>query len=270
VRFYTAQPRSLSTARKQANAKIMDQQQDITEFQSQFNGAYPFTSAGVVIGLPSASFEEEMETMITFEGGRIDLDTLNHENMHQWWGDNVTESNYNMTFFKEGMATLGEYLFAARNAQQAAGGPYTAAGVAAFNASLVSQFNSNYARSGRFWSLAPSNPTPYELFSGSATYDRPGTAYIALRQILGAMNFTRAMQQIQRVYGGRTVTERQLEAAFHQWLPNRSGACQARLDQFFTEWFDTAYPTSGGSTKPDITGPGLDGNGFYNATCIAR
>ena len=30
--------------------------------------------------------------------------------MHQWWGDNVTEGGYNLTFFKEGMATLGEFL----------------------------------------------------------------------------------------------------------------------------------------------------------------
>ena len=43
----------------------------------------------------SAGFEEEMQTMITFAGGQIDLDTFYHENMHQWWGDNVTEANFN-------------------------------------------------------------------------------------------------------------------------------------------------------------------------------
>ena len=69
----------------------MNQQQDITDFESQFNGPFPFTSDGIIIGTPDASFEEEMQTMITFAGGEIDLDTLYHENMHQWWGDNVTE-----------------------------------------------------------------------------------------------------------------------------------------------------------------------------------
>ena len=126
----TTSPRAPSTAsastrrrrvrsarrRKQANRAIMDQQPDITAFQSRFNGPYPFASAGVVVGRPDAGFEEEMEGMITFAGGPIDLDTLNHENMHQWWGDHVTESNYDMTFFKEGLATLGEFLFAARKA----------------------------------------------------------------------------------------------------------------------------------------------------------
>ena len=87
-----------------------------------FNGRYPFTSDGVVAGRPSASFEEEMQTMITFAGGEIDTDTLYHENMHQWWGDHVTEASYNLTFFKEGMATLGEFLFAARTAQASCAG----------------------------------------------------------------------------------------------------------------------------------------------------
>ena len=193
--------------------------------------------------------------MITFASGSIDLDTLYHENMHQWWGDNVTESNYNMTFFKEGMATLGEFLFAARVAGQT-GGP------AAFQASLVKQFNDNYARNGAFWANAPSKPTAYDLFDGSSTYDRPGTAYIALRQILGASRFDQALQQIQRQYGGGTIDERQLEAGFARWLPNRSEDCRERLGQFFKQWFDTGYASGG---KPTITGPGLAGAGFYNA-----
>ena len=257
LRFYQAQASSLSAARKKANLAIMAKQADITDFQSRFNGPFPFSSDGVVIGTPDAGFEEEMQTMIAFASGTIDLDTFYHENMHQWWGDNVTESNYNMTFFKEGMATLGEYLFAARTAGSR-GGP------AAFQASLVRQFNANYARSGTFWQVAPSKPTAYTLFSGSSTYTRPGTAYIALRQILGASRFTQALQQIQRQYGGATIDERQLEAAFARWLPNRSEDCREKLGQFFVQWFDTGYPTAAGPTKPRITGPGLAGGGFYD------
>ena len=152
----------------------MNMQQNITEFESQFNGTFPFTSDGVVVGTPPASFEEEMQTMITFAGGRVGLSTLYHENMHQWWGDNVTEGGYNMTFFKEGMATMAQFLFTARQAERAAGGPYTRKGQAAFQASLVKTFNAIYAQKGRFWAQAPSNPTPFGLFSGSAL--TPGQA----------------------------------------------------------------------------------------------
>ncbi|HEY1345516.1 MAG TPA: M1 family aminopeptidase [Streptosporangiaceae bacterium] len=267
IRFYQAQASSLGAARKAKNRAIMNRQPDITRFESKFNGRYPFTSDGVVVGRPSASFEEEMQTMITFAGGEIDTDTLYHENMHQWWGDHVSEASYNLTFFKEGLATLGEFLFAARTAQAKAGGPGTRAGRRAFQRSLVRQFNTSYASKNRFWTAAPSNPTPFGLFSDSATYERPGIAYIALRQILGHANFTRALTAIQRRYGDGAITEAQLEAGFRQWLPARGAACGSRLGEFFRQWFDTAYPPGGGANRPGITGPGLAGPGFYTGGC---
>ncbi len=130
--------------RRRPTQAIMDQQEDISAFQSLFNGTFPFATNGIVVGIPSASFEEEMQSQITFAGGTIDLPTLNHENMHQWWGDNVSEAGFELTFFKEGFARLGEYLAAARTAATTAGGLGTPAGDAAFDASLVSRFNTNY------------------------------------------------------------------------------------------------------------------------------
>jgi aminopeptidase N len=203
--------------------------------------------------------------MITFAGGFINTDVLYHENMHQWWGDNVTEGGYTMTFYKEGMATVAEELYAARLAENKAGGPYSPKGQAAFQASLVKEFNHIYAANGSFWTVAPSNPEPSGLFSGSSTYDRPSAAYLALRQILGPGNFTQALEQVQRAYGGSFITEPEWEAAFSQWLPVPTSACRARLSQFFTQWFDTAYPAGGGANRPQITGPGLNGPNFYNA-----
>ena len=261
--YYEAQDDSISPAKQKKNLAIMNQQEDITEFESLFSGTYPFTSDGVIVGTPSASFEEEMQTMITFAGGSIGVSVFYHENMHQWWGDNVTEANYRYTFYKEGMATLAQLLYKARQAEDAAGGPYSRKGQAAFEASLVHQFDAIYASSARFWADAPSNPYPFVLFSGDATYARPAAAYIALRQILGPTNFTQALEQIQREFGGSSIDEAQLEAAFHQWMPNQSAGCSSKLDEFFTQWFDTPFP-SGTATRPSITGPGLDGGGFYN------
>ena len=187
ILYYTAQGSSIIASRKATNLTTMNQQEDITLFQSMFNGPFPFTTDGVVIGVPSASFEEEMQTKITFAGGSISLGTFNHENMHQWWGDNVAEAQYNLTFFKEGMATLGEYLNTARTAATTAGGLGTPAGDAAFETSLVNRFNTNYGNTGSLWTAAPSDPRPSTLFSTATTYTRPGTAYLALRQILGSV-----------------------------------------------------------------------------------
>jgi len=260
--YYEAQDSSIPAAQQTANQAIMDQQQDITDFESQFNGPFPFSSDGVVVGVPPASFEEEMQTMITFAGGRIGLSTLYHENMHQWWGDHVTESAYNMTFFKEGMAQLSQYMFNARQAETAAGGPGTTAGQQAFTNSLIKQFNTLYARTGAFWSAAPSDPEAVGLFSSSATYQRPAAAYIALWQVLGTSRFTQVLQRIQREFGGRSITEPELEAGFQRGFPNQSHGCRAELSKFFAEWFDTAYPAANGAAEPDITGPGLNGPGF--------
>jgi hypothetical protein len=262
IQYYEAQDSSIPKNKTAANQTIMDMQEDIVAFQSMFNGPFPFTTDGVIVGVPSASFEEEMQSKITFAGGTIDLQTFNHENMHQWWGDNVSEANYNLTFFKEGLATLGEYLFIARNAQTAAGGPGTLGGDAAFENSLVNSFDTAYADTGSLWTAAPSDPRPYTLFSGATTYTRPGIAYIALRQILGPANFAAALQQMQRTYRQGSITEAQLEAGFQAFLPNPTRGCNTELSQFFTEWFDTVYPNGGGPNRPQITGPGLDGGGF--------
>src|SRR4029079_11086012 len=123
---------------------------------------------GIVVGTPSASFEEEMQGKITFAGGSIgpSLTTFNPENMHQWFGDNVSEAAFNLTFWKEGWATIGEYLLTARTAANSAGGLGTPAGNTAFDTSLISRFNTNYGTtSATAWTSAPSNPTVGNLFT---------------------------------------------------------------------------------------------------------
>jgi hypothetical protein len=245
----------------------MDQQEDITLFQQRFNGPFPFSTVGVIVGIPRAGFEEEMQTKITFQGGRISLGTFHHENMHQWWGDNVSEGAYNLTFFKEGYATLSEVLHDARDEANDAGGMGTPAGDAAFEQTIVDAFDDGYnSNSTTFWRNAPSNPTAANLFSGSSTYDRPGLASIALRAILGPDKFNAANREIQSTYGGGSITESQLIAVFQKHLPNKSIGCRNKLDAFFKQWWDTPYsgPPSQGN-KPQITGPGLAGPGFYDA-----
>ena len=32
--------------------------------------------------------------MISFSAGEVELSVLWHENFHQWWGDNVSEADY--------------------------------------------------------------------------------------------------------------------------------------------------------------------------------
>jgi hypothetical protein len=263
VQYWEAQASTITAARKATNKIAMDNQEDIVNFQQNFDGPWPMTTDGIVVGTPSASFEEEMQGKITFAGGTIggaagtSLGTFNHENMHQWFGDNVSEAAFNLTFWKEGFATLGEYLNTAR------GTPPGVTGGPAFEASLVSRFNGtgNY-NSNNLWTTAPSNPTVGSLFTTSNTYTRPGTAYVALWQTLTRDGMIAAMKQIQSTYAQGNITEQQLEDVFRSRLPVHSASCNARLTSFFTQWFDTAYPSGGGLNKPQLTGPGLNGPGF--------
>ena len=217
--------------------------------------------------MPTASFEEEMQTKITFQGGTISLGTLHHENMHQWWGDNVSEDKYERTFFKEGYADLSEGYNTARTAADAAGGLGTPAGDAAFDNSLITRFNTTYnSTSANNWNVAPSNPTNANLF-GSQTYTRSGRAYIALRQILGKANFDTASKEIQTHVRRRLDhRSRSRSRSTRSGCRTRRYGCAAKLDEFFKQWWDTAYvgsPAAG--NKPSITGPGLAGPGFYDA-----
>jgi hypothetical protein len=269
VLYYEAQDSGIADAQKALNKTAMDAQESITHFQEQFNGPFPFSSNGILVLQPSASFEEEMQTKIVFVRGTIgpDLGTFSHENMHQWWGDNVSYSDHRYTFFKEGQATTAEFFYTAQKAADAAGGQGTPTGDAAFEASLVQSFNQYYTSTGTFWTVAPSNPTTGNLFGTANTYRRPGISYLALRAILGKDNYNAALHQIQRDYGGGSINEAQLEAVFHTYMPNQSQACSDRLDQFFAQWWDTAYPAGGGANRPTLTGPGYPGGGFYDAAC---
>jgi hypothetical protein len=268
-RYYEFQNRRIPARLRAKNTVLMATQPDITLFEEQFTGPYPFASDGIVQGDPDTrSSDEEMESMIVFPGDGLSLIALGglyHENFHQWWGDNVSDGNFDMTFFKEGMATLAVQLHSAGEAAQKAGGQNTTAGRAAFEHYLVHEFGSLYALGPGFWQLAPSNRSPATYLDLDAVYERPKAALIALRQILGPQGFDAVLQAVQRRYAGSSITESQLEAAFAARLPNHSAVCQTRLSQFFKQWFDTAYH----GAKPQITGPGLPGHPFYTHGCTA-
>jgi hypothetical protein len=171
-------------------------------------------------------------------------------------------------WYKEGQATTAQYYDTALAAANAAGGQGTAAGDAAFEASLVSRFATNYnTTSTSFWNVAPSNPTSVSMNGNSNAYVRPGTSYLALRAILGKDNYNALLRHVQVAYRGGSMTEDKWEAEFHKYLPNQSPACHNKLNEFFKQWWDTSYTgTPANGNRPQITGPGLAGGGFYDAS----
>ena len=263
--YYEAQDTSIPANQQRANLRIMNQQQDITDFEAQFNGPFPFTSDGVVVGTPSASFEEEMQTMITFAGGTIDLDTFYHENMHQWWGDHVTEAGLQHDLLQGGSGHLGRVPLSRPEEARVrpAVPPARPDGRLSKPAWWLSSTPTT-ATGPASGTEAPSNPTPATLFATAVTYERPGAAYIALRQILGSRTSTTSWPVSRAATAAGTSTRPSWKRPSTRGWPTGAAACSQRLDDFFTEWFDTAYRSGGGKNRPQITGPGLDGPGFYS------
>ena len=165
-----------------------------------------------------------MQTKIVFVGGSIgsNAQTFSHENMHQWWGDNVSYAEPKYTFFKEGYADLSEYLFIARNAGLAAGPEGSAAYNAAFEATIASRFNATTSTTRPAPRSGTSRREPDVGATCSATRTRttrPGMSYIALRAILGPDNFNNASTEIQTttVTAAARCSQAQEIAIFHKW-----------------------------------------------------
>ena len=182
--------------------------------------------------------------MITFAGGEIDLDTLNHENMHQWWGDNVSEAQLQPDLLQGGHGHARRVPVRRphrRRPRRAARAP--PAGHAAFQRSLVKQFNANYAQQRAVLDRRPVRPDAGRACSPGPR-PTPGRARPTSRCARSSATRTspgRCMRSSATTAAAR-ITEPQLEAGFHRWLPNPQRGLQQRLDQFFTQWFDTAYP----------------------------
>ena len=77
VQYWEAQANSITVAKKATNETAMDNQEDIVNFQRGFNGPWPLTTDGILVGTPSASFEEEMQGKITF-ARRLDRPVARH------------------------------------------------------------------------------------------------------------------------------------------------------------------------------------------------
>ena len=210
-----------------------------------------------------------MQTKIVFVGGSITAQTFAHENMHQWWGDAVSYAQPKYTFFKEGYADMSEYLHIANIAGLAAGPAGSDAYKAAFEASIVSRFNGT----GKY------NTTQHLVLGRRAGQPDLGQPVLQREHVHPpghvlhrAARDPRPGQLPQGQHGdpddyryGSIVPADEI-AIFHKYMPNQSIGCSNKLDAFFKQWWDTSYTGSpAAGNRPQITGPGLAGGGFYDA-----
>jgi len=115
--------------------------------------------------------------MITFEGGRIGLRTFHHENCPPVVGRQRHRANLQPDLLQGRNGHLSASTCSSRTTHRPPlAVPPPPAGRAAFEASLVNQFNTNYA-SNRLWTGAPSDPNAgHAVLPAASPHTRPGTS----------------------------------------------------------------------------------------------
>ena len=245
----------------------MDMQEDILNFQSGFNGRVPVHDGRRRHRRPERRLRrgDADEDHVRQRGHRPPGHAPPREHAPVV-GRQRLRGRLQPDVLQGGLATLGEYLYAARTrrTRQAAG-------------------HGGWRRRLR---AEPRRPVQHELrHDEHDVLDRRAVEPDRRQPVLDGEHVHAARHRVHRAAadprrGDRfnagaaadparptaaaSITEPQLEDVVPPWLPNQSAACHAQLDQFFTQWFDTPIRRAAARTGRRSPGPGLDGAGFYD------
>ena len=129
------------------------------------------------------------------------------------------------------------------------------------------RFNTTYnSTSANNWNVAPSNPTNANLFGTPDVHAvRPLLHRAARDPRQGELRHAPARRSRPPTAAVRS-RSRSRSRSTRSGCRTSPPACKNKLDVFFKQWWDTAYSGSpAAGNKPQITGPGLAGPGFYDA-----
>ncbi len=181
---------------------------------SKLIGDYPFKNEkhGFYDGLAGAAGMEHQTFSGMASNALTSLPTLNHELMHQWFGDNVTFATWNDLWLAEGFARYGEIL-AAELVPSLGYSPFTRrrgrknAALSLLNTSAWIP-DGNIANSATIWN------TSY----GSAIYERGCMVVSMLRTMCGDEKFFAALRHYQTRLSGKAATTDSLKRFFNEQL----------------------------------------------------
>ncbi len=193
----------------------------MTLFQSLF-GPYPWDCKFSYVETPKGDMEHTSQVyhLQSLINGQTNHDPIvAHEMGHMWWGDCVTEAEWNDVWLSEGFATYCEALWA---------GYY---GPAAYDQYMVSSIMTPYLQSGETFPLGE----PEELW-GYTTYQKGASVLHMLRHVVGDECFFEALNVYFDAHAFGLATTQDLEGHFEDcWGDD--------LGWFFDEWvYGTGYP----------------------------
>ncbi len=226
-------PAQLATT--QTNRALIPQ---ILKWMESRYGPYPGVSAGVVVDVTDLGYALETQDRSYFEN-RVTRNTLIHEIAHQWFGNNVSPTDWRDIWLNEGP---GDYMPRNFNFD-------TGASTLLPEATYFGFWNSIDADEPE-WTVPMARYTDQADMFGFISYTRGGMTLATLRSNLGDDTFFTIMRTWNERYGGGDATTEQF-AALAEEISGQD------LSTFFTDW---AY-TPGKPAWPSKWTLGLQGGG---------
>ena len=208
--YYNAVSKQLTPSERRANFRGLAQTPRIVRWLASKVGRYPWAETGGVVTSLDTGFSLETQTRPTYPFGVFQI-LMVHELAHQWFGDSVSVHHWRDVWLNEGFATFMEAWWV-----QAHGGRSTR-----------SWLHQTYDSWGS-WTLPVADPGPDHIFD-QAVYERGGMTLAALRQRIGATDFTQVLRSWVRHHGGRHGSTGQFEALAEQ-------VSGQDLTSFFDAW----------------------------------
>ena len=230
LKLYDFIETALPTATKDTNNTNRLRQDAIVKYMEDMIGVrYPFESHGVVAHRSPAGYALESQTKSHFGSGSINIGTLAHEIVHQWFGDSVGPATWREIWFNEGWATWWAQWWS--NKQNGAA------------LSTAQSFLNNYNNPNFNWSVAPDSLAgPANLFDTTPVYTRPGMALEGYRQIVGDSAFFAFQKALATEYAYSTITGDQFKALARRIAAEKAGFESSnldKLDQYWKQWIST-------------------------------
>jgi len=207
---------------------------DILNWMEANYGPYPGNSAGVIVDITNLGYALETQDRSYFENS-MSRDTLIHELVHQWYGDDVSPKDWNDVWLNEGPA---EYVNVQYNN-------------AVYGAALPeNSYYTSYASSSTTstnWTVSTAAMTSSTtMFSGNV-YVRGAWALEALRTAIGQANFKTFMKEWLVRYSGKS-------ASTAQFIALAEEVSGKNLQAFFQDWvYDKDKAVWPSQYKLDIT-----------------
>ncbi len=195
----------LSDTNKTTIRNRVAQLETITRNLESIYGPYPGNSTGVIVDTVPSGVNYALETQDRSffpSTNSVNGNTLIHELVHQWYGNNVAPTTWTDIWIGEGMATWGPTYY------------NSAAAFGSGTSTEQSYFNSwnNKASSSADWNIPPGAQTASNELYGYQTYTRSAQFWEALKISIGDDAFFALIKEWQTRFAGQSRTSADLKA----------------------------------------------------------